>query len=149
MPQYIADNTDDEDSHQKFLNAFLASVGAEPVNDNGLVFPDLNAPPFGGEAFQTNLIMPEPCDFISENLPDCSIIRPTRNRVAGARATAAFLRGGPSGRMSKQRPARMPVRLCLTLERSQKRYQCRGVLLGKFLVESWHLSFDAVKDSRF
>src|SRR5262249_32148533 len=32
MPQYIADNTDDEDSHQKFLNAFLMAVGAEPVN---------------------------------------------------------------------------------------------------------------------
>src|SRR5207253_1859302 len=27
---------------------------------NGLEFPDLNAPPLGGEAFQTNLIMPEP-----------------------------------------------------------------------------------------
>src|SRR5260370_27534918 len=31
---------------------------------NGLVFPDLNAPPFGGEDFQTNLIMPEPCPFL-------------------------------------------------------------------------------------
>jgi hypothetical protein len=27
--------------------------------------PDLNSPPFGGEAFQTNLIMPEPCPFLS------------------------------------------------------------------------------------
>jgi hypothetical protein len=32
MPQYIHDNTDDEDSHQKFLNAFLESIGAEPVD---------------------------------------------------------------------------------------------------------------------
>lgn len=31
MPQYIHDNTDDERSHQAFLNAFLESVGAEPV----------------------------------------------------------------------------------------------------------------------
>src|SRR5438128_3264041 len=30
---------------------------------NGLVFPDLNSPPFGGEDFQTNLIMPEPTVF--------------------------------------------------------------------------------------
>src|ERR1700694_3541980 len=30
---------------------------------NGLVFPNLNAPPFGGEDFQTNLIMPEPTIF--------------------------------------------------------------------------------------
>ena len=32
FPQYIADNTDDELSHATFLNAFIASVGGEPVN---------------------------------------------------------------------------------------------------------------------
>jgi hypothetical protein len=32
MPQYIADNTDDEISHVKFLNAYLKSQGAKPVN---------------------------------------------------------------------------------------------------------------------
>src|SRR5437763_7065808 len=32
MDQYIHDNTDDEISHFTFLNAFLASKGAEPVN---------------------------------------------------------------------------------------------------------------------
>lgn len=31
-PQYIADNTDDELSHATFLNAYIASVGGEPVN---------------------------------------------------------------------------------------------------------------------
>src|SRR5580693_956054 len=31
-PQYISSNTLDEQSHATFLNAFLASVGAEPVN---------------------------------------------------------------------------------------------------------------------
>ena len=58
---------------------------APPLTDptNGLVFPDLNSPPFGGEAFQTNLIMPEPCAFLSRSLPACSIIRPTEtNGVA-------------------------------------------------------------------
>src|SRR5206468_12507659 len=50
-----------------------------PLTDptNGLTFPDLNSPPFGGEDFQTNLIMPEPCPFLSRKLPKCSIIRPT------------------------------------------------------------------------
>lgn len=50
-----------------------------PLTDptNGLTFPDLNSPPFGGEDFQTNLIMPEPCPFLSRDLPICSIIRPT------------------------------------------------------------------------
>jgi hypothetical protein len=32
MPQYIADNTDDERSHAAFLNAYLRSNGARPVN---------------------------------------------------------------------------------------------------------------------
>ena len=49
----------------------------DPVNNNTTTFPNLNAPPFGGEDFQTNLIMPEPCPFISPSLPVCSIIRPT------------------------------------------------------------------------
>ena len=55
---------------------------APPLTDttNGLVFPDLNFPPFGGETFQTNLIMPEPCPFLSRNLPPCSIIRPTETK---------------------------------------------------------------------
>jgi hypothetical protein len=52
---------------------------APPLTDptNGLVFPDLNSAPFGGETFQTNLIMPEPCPFLSRSLPPCSVIRPT------------------------------------------------------------------------
>jgi hypothetical protein len=53
---------------------------APPLTDptNGLVFPNLNSPPFGGETFQTNLIMPEPCPFLSRNLPPCSVVRPTK-----------------------------------------------------------------------
>jgi Ferritin-like domain len=57
---------------------------APPLTDptNGLVFPDLNSPPFGGETFQTNLIMPEPCPFLSRSLPPCSVIRPTQTEDA-------------------------------------------------------------------
>jgi len=32
MPQYISDNTDDEKSHELFINAYLMSKGAKPVN---------------------------------------------------------------------------------------------------------------------
>jgi hypothetical protein len=32
MPQYIHDNTDDEKSHQAFINSYLESIGADPVN---------------------------------------------------------------------------------------------------------------------
>ena len=50
-----------------------------------LSFPDLNA--HGGEATQTNLILPEPCEFISKSLPACSVIRPTLTKNGGAVAT--------------------------------------------------------------
>lgn len=52
-------------------------TATDPMTGNRVTFPDLNSPPFGGEDFQTNLIMPEPCPFISRKLPPCSIIRPT------------------------------------------------------------------------
>jgi hypothetical protein len=58
---------------------------AKPLTDPkdpSLVFPDLNSPPFGGEEFQTNLIMPEPCPFLSRSLPACSIARPTATKGA-------------------------------------------------------------------
>jgi hypothetical protein len=52
---------------------------APPLTDptNGLVFPDLNMPPFGGQTFQTNLIMPEPTRFLNRKFPAVSIVRPT------------------------------------------------------------------------
>jgi hypothetical protein len=57
---------------------------APPVKDptNGLVFPDLNSRPFGGQNFQTNLIMPEPTAFLDRKFPVCSIIRPTATQGA-------------------------------------------------------------------
>jgi hypothetical protein len=65
---------------------------APPLKDptNGLVFPDLNSKPFGGEDFQTNLIMPEPTTFLSRKFPVCSIIRPTETRGI-AMGVAKFL----------------------------------------------------------
>jgi hypothetical protein len=59
-------------------------------SDSTLIFPDLNASPFGGEEFQTNLIMPEPTVFLSRSLPACSIIRPT-NTAGAAMGTLNFL----------------------------------------------------------
>jgi hypothetical protein len=32
MPQYISDNTDDELGHRDFLNAYLKSKGAQPID---------------------------------------------------------------------------------------------------------------------
>jgi Ferritin-like domain len=67
-----------------------------PLTDptNGLVFPDLNAPPFGGEEFQTNLIMPEPTIFLKKRLPVCSIVRPTNTQGAAMGAVEALTEDG-------------------------------------------------------
>jgi hypothetical protein len=64
-------------------------IGNVPPLDNGdgLVFPDLNANP----ATATSLIMPEPCHFLRNNLPLCSIIRPLAGRNAGAMAAVTAL----------------------------------------------------------
>jgi hypothetical protein len=68
---------------------------APMVTDGSLVFPDLNAPALQGEDVKKNLIMPEPCRFISGKLPPCSVIRPTGTRHGGAVATIeAFRRDG-------------------------------------------------------
>ena len=55
-------------------------TAVDPKTGVSVTFPDLNSAPFGGETFQTNLIMPEPCHFLSRKLPRCSIIRPTETR---------------------------------------------------------------------
>jgi hypothetical protein len=72
--------------HDKAGNAVsqpLAGV-TDPVT--GLTFPDLNA--LNSPLFQTNLILPEPCDFIGhEGLPPCSVTRPSLTEFAGAVAT--------------------------------------------------------------
>jgi hypothetical protein len=58
-------------------------TAVDPVTGVSVTFPDLNSPPFGGEDFQTSLVMPEPCPFLSRRLPKCSVIRPTKtNGVA-------------------------------------------------------------------
>jgi hypothetical protein len=74
--------------HDKAGNAVnepLAGV-VDPVTN--LTFPNLNEnPPFAPEEFKTNLILPEPTQFISKNLPACSVVRPTLDENGGAVAT--------------------------------------------------------------
>ena len=69
---------------------------APPLTDptNGLVFPDLNSPPFGGEEFQTNLIMPEPTIFLNRAFPIVSIVRPTETDGAAMGALNALTADG-------------------------------------------------------
>lgn len=74
---------------------------APPLTDptNGLTFPDLNSGVDPNtrangaavrEMFQTNLIMPKPCPFISTSLPACSVVRPT-NTTGVAMGALKFL----------------------------------------------------------
>ena len=71
--------------HDKVGNAVAQPLALVTDPVTGLTFPDLNAKNSGLD--QTNLILPEPCDFISKNLPQCSVIRPTTTRNGGAVAT--------------------------------------------------------------
>jgi len=65
-------------------------TAVDPVTGVSVTFPDLNSAPFGGELFQTNLIMPEPCPFLDRSLPIVSIIRPTKTDGA-AMGALSFL----------------------------------------------------------
>jgi len=67
---------------------------APQVTDGSLVFPDLSSPAFQGEAVKANLIMPEPCAFLSPKLPPCSIIRPTASKNAAMITVNAFVADG-------------------------------------------------------
>jgi hypothetical protein len=47
----------------------------DPINNSTATFTDLTTSQ--PETLQANLIMPEPCEFISPKLPPCAIIRPS------------------------------------------------------------------------
>jgi hypothetical protein len=65
----------------------------DSVNNSTVTFTNLqDGQP---ESLQANLIMPEPCDFISTSLPPCSIIRPTgAAHVSAMGAVNAFTADG-------------------------------------------------------
>jgi hypothetical protein len=58
-----------------------------PVSSGGLIFPNFFNPL--NPLIQPSLIFPVPCEFISPNLPHCSVIRPSDDKFAGAVATIA------------------------------------------------------------
>ena len=65
----------------------------DPITGATVTFTDLrnNQP----ETLQANLIMPEPCEFISSNLPACAILRPTSPELSDAGdAILGFIRDG-------------------------------------------------------
>ena len=73
--------------HDKAGNAVALPLSGVTDPKTGTTFPNLNT---GSEATQTNLILPEPCEFIP-GLPACSVVRPTIDELAGARAAVKGL----------------------------------------------------------
>ena len=76
-----------ETMHFQTWSDLAGDAAADPIAPltdptNGLFIPNLNAPPLGRELYSTNLIMPEPCPFLSRDLPICSVIRPTETNGA-------------------------------------------------------------------
>ena len=79
--------------HDKIGN-LLPLDAVDPVTGTKVSFPNLNAPPLGGEDFQTNLIMPEPTVFLSRQFPPVSIIRPTETKGVAMGAVQGLTKDG-------------------------------------------------------
>jgi Ferritin-like domain len=79
---------------------------------NGLTFPNFNVPP--NPLLQTNLIFPVPCEFISPNLPPCSVIRPISSK--GITAVSAISGLNSSGLFHGQSPEFVDILLTLAAE---------------------------------
>lgn len=77
--------------HDKAGNV-LSVIDVDPVTHSKVVFRQLstNQP----ESLQANLIMPEPCPFLSRKFPPCSIIRPTNTTGAAMGAVKALTDDG-------------------------------------------------------
>jgi hypothetical protein len=68
-------------------NAVQAPVAPFTDPISGLKFPNFFSPL--NPLIQPSLIFPVPCEFISPDLPRCSVIRPSNDKFAGAVATIA------------------------------------------------------------
>jgi len=64
----------------------------DPINNSTVTFTNLAAST--DETLQANLIMPEPCPFLSRGFPLCSIIRPTETTGAAMGALKALTLDG-------------------------------------------------------
>jgi hypothetical protein len=87
--------------HDKAGNAVAQPLAGVTDPETGVTFPDLNAK--GGELNQTNLILPEPCEFLHKHLPDCSVVRPTLDTNGGA---VAAIKGFTADRLFEGQSAK-------------------------------------------
>src|SRR5258708_21771374 len=94
--------------HDKMGNAFAQPLAPLTDPGTGLTFLDFNNQAnqhnaqlsatdqqAGSQMIQTNLILTEPCQFLSASLPACSVIRPTLSVNGGpAAAIQSFINDG-------------------------------------------------------
>jgi len=104
--------------HDKAGNAVSQPLAGVTDPETGLHFPDLNAS--GGEATQTNLILPEPAKFIP-GLPDVSIVRPTLDKNAGAMAAIRGLTADQLFKGQSPRFFQTVMRLARAADSAQRR----------------------------
>jgi hypothetical protein len=74
----------------------------DPITKAPVTFKDLTNDIPQPESLQSNLIMPEPCPFLSRKFPKCSIVRPTNTRGAAMGALLALTADGLFIGQSKQ-----------------------------------------------
>ena len=70
----------------------LALTDVDPVTGSTVTFNDFTTGQ--PKSLQSNLIMPEPCPFLSHKFPKCSIIRPTATKGAAMGAVKALTADG-------------------------------------------------------
>jgi len=94
----------------------------DPKTGSSVTFVDLttNQP----ETLQANLIMPEPCPFLSRNLPICSIIRPTNTQGAANGAVNALTADGLF--VGQKKEAFFDLLRDLALDADAAKRECQG-----------------------
>jgi hypothetical protein len=65
----------------------------DPINNSTVTFVDLTLDSTPA-TLRNNLIMPEPCPFLNQNFPICSIVRPTATKGAAMAAVNALTADG-------------------------------------------------------
>jgi hypothetical protein len=105
--------------HDKAGNAVAQPLAGVVDPQTRVSFPDLNA--HGGEATQTNLILPEPCEFLHKQLPVCSVVRPTLDHNAGAVAAVKALTAGQLFKGQSPRFFRTLMQLAADADAAQRR----------------------------
>jgi hypothetical protein len=79
--------------HDKAGNA-LPVTDTDPMTGSTVSFKDLTNDIPQPQSLQSNLIMPEPCPFLSSKFPKCSIIRPTNTKGVAMGAVRALTADG-------------------------------------------------------